>query len=86
MTVFRAATLRTFFFAFHVGAKELIMSNFTFMVMAFLFFDVLPSEESALCSGAITKCKKVKKTIKYVRERTGVHNQNAVLLKLSDAS
>ena len=22
MTVFRAATLRTFFFAFHVGAKE----------------------------------------------------------------
>ena len=24
MTVFRAATLRTFFFAFHAGAKELI--------------------------------------------------------------
>ena len=23
MTVFRAATLRTFFFAFHAGAKEL---------------------------------------------------------------
>ena len=26
MTVFRAATLRTFFFAFHAGAKELIDS------------------------------------------------------------
>ena len=24
MTVFRAATLRTFFFAFHAGAKELM--------------------------------------------------------------
>ena len=27
MTVFRAATLRTFFFAFHTGAKELISDN-----------------------------------------------------------
>ena len=26
MTVFRAATLRTFFFAFHAGAKELTLS------------------------------------------------------------
>ena len=29
MTVFRAATLRTFFFAFHAGAKELKMGRFT---------------------------------------------------------
>ena len=27
MTVFRAATLRTFFFAFHAGAKELMESD-----------------------------------------------------------
>ena len=27
MTVFRAATLRTFFFAFHAGAKELIQRS-----------------------------------------------------------
>ena len=27
MTVFRAATLRTFFFAFHAGAKELKSSR-----------------------------------------------------------
>ena len=28
MTVFRAATLRTFFFTFHAGAKELTQSAF----------------------------------------------------------
>ena len=28
MTVFRAATLRTFFFAFHAGAKELKIPNY----------------------------------------------------------
>ena len=28
MTVFRAATLRTFFFAFHAGAKELTLTFF----------------------------------------------------------
>ena len=40
---------------------HLIMSNFTSMVMTFLFFDGLPSEESALGFGAITKGKKLKK-------------------------
>ena len=29
MTVFRAATLRTFFFAFHAGAKELMPASRT---------------------------------------------------------
>ena len=28
MTVFRAATLGTFFFAFHAGAKELSINNY----------------------------------------------------------
>ena len=32
MTVFRAATLRTFFFAFHAGAKE-FKDNFTTQVI-----------------------------------------------------
>ena len=37
MTVFRAATLRTFFFAFHAGAKELrIPKNISNIVMTFL--------------------------------------------------
>ena len=40
---------------------RLVMFNFTSMVMAFLFFDALPSEESALRFGAITKGKKFKK-------------------------
>ena len=31
MTVFRAATLQTFFFAFHVGAKELNLSDRIFI-------------------------------------------------------
>ena len=49
------------------------------MVMAFfLFFDALPSEESALRLGAITKGKKLEKTIKHERERDGVNNQNGV--------
>ena len=32
MTVFRAATLRTFFFAFHAGAKELSLGSGYFAV------------------------------------------------------
>ena len=36
MTVFRAATLRTFFFAFHAGAKEEIMSRTTHSVKFWL--------------------------------------------------
>ena len=53
--------------------------------MAFLFLDALPSEETALGFGAITKGKKLTKTITHVRERTGVHKQYGVSLRLSDA-
>ena len=56
------------------------------MIMTFLFFDGLPLEESALGFGAITKGKKLKKTMKHVRERTNVHNQNGMSLKLSDVT
>ena len=38
MTVFRAATLQTFFFAFHAGAKELKWREFRAFVIQLLLF------------------------------------------------
>jgi len=43
-------------------SERFTMSNLISMVMAFLFFEALPSEESALRLGAIMKGKKLTKT------------------------
>ena len=54
--------------------------NFTYIVMAFLFFNELPPEESGHMKG-----KKFTKTTKHVRERRPNTNTNVVTQKLSDA-
>ena len=45
------------------------MSKFPYMVMAFLFFDALSSEDSALSSQIILKGK-----IKHVRQNQSAHS------------
>ena len=41
MTVFRAATLRTFFFAFHAGAKELMGDKVILSIAVTTFLHIM---------------------------------------------
>ena len=45
MTVFRAATLRIFFFAFHAGAKELIYFSLSGFLNALLCNPIAPTPD-----------------------------------------